>query len=491
MKRGEKGGRRSHGVRLMLAAAAALAILSGCGATAQKEPEAWLSYPGKGFDNSDTWRAACVRVETARQELIEEQEALAAFQERMPSMKPELPDKGMQLSDFVPAGWELMDCVELDFNEDSVTDYVGVLQVVREEGYEGEYWQYPRILFAIASSAAGGYTLSFQDVNLIRTANEGGVFGDPYLPLAAEGASFSTFSYGGSAWKWGEVYTYTYKSGTWYLTQSETWYGYGGYITSYEENDWEKGVGLRKARSSEWADMEAVWESWETIDEETEPPYDLVYQIALDEAPTLEQAGMRWWLAPDRITDWTVSAVVLAEGVSVPADKIELPEDAYIRENDENGGLYTFSDEDTGKYYLALYRWQDRELHILCESETGIDDMAIYRDKIYYTAEIIEEVAYKTVREGVERTEQRPDTVGITLYRMNMDGTGKETVFEYRYPVADGEIMEAAPPYIALIYEIGGGEIVAEVYIGDGPHPFYRMKLDGSGLRRIGQIPKE
>lgn len=488
MKREETGGRRGQGVRLMLAAAAALASLSGCGATAQKKPETWLSYPGKGFDNSDTWRAACVRVEAARQELIEEQEALAAFKERMPPMKPALPDKGMQLSDFVPADWALMDCVELDFNRDGVTDYVGVLQVVPEEGYAGYYWQYPRILFAVAGSADGGYALSFEDVNLIRTSDEGGVFGDPYLPLTAEGASFTTASYGGSAWKWGEFYTYTYKAGTWYLTQSETWYGYGGYITSYEENDWEKGIGLRKERSSDWADMDAAWE---TMEEGKEPPYDLVYKILLDEAPTLEQAGMRWWLAPDRITDWEVSAVALAEGVSVSEDKIKLPEKAYFQDNDENGGLYTFSDEDSGKYYLALYRWQDKALTVLLEAEAGIDDLKLYRDKIYYTTEIIEEVTYKIVRDGVERTEQGPDTVGIVLCRMNMDGSGKETVFEYRYPGADEEIMECRPPYIALIYEIGGGEIVAEVYIGDGPHPFYRMNMDGSGLRQIGQVPKE
>lgn len=491
MRREEAGGLYGRRIRRMFAAAAASALLTGCGTTAVKSPEALSGSMGKGYDSYDTWEAECAQIEAARQELIREQEELAAFRERMPAMNPALPDSGAAPADFAPAGWELKDCAELDFNEDGVTDYVGVLQVVREAGYEGEYWQYPRILFGVASSADGGYTLSFQDVNLIRTANEGGVFGDPYLPLEAEGTSFSTFSYGGSAWKWAEVFTYTYKSGTWYLTQSETWYGYGGYTTSYEADDWEKGVGLRKQRSSEWADMEAAWESWENMDEETEPPYDIVYEISLDEAPTLAQAGMRWWLASDRITDWTVSAIVPAEGVSVPEDKIELPEDAYIRENDENGGLYTFFDEDSGKYYLALYRWQDRELRILCESETGIVDLAIYGDKIYYTTEIIEEVAYKTVRDGVERTVQGPDTVGIVLHRMNTDGTGTETVFEYRYPGADEELMEGAPPYIALIYEISGGEIVAEVYIGDEPHPFYRMNMDGSRLRRIGQIPKE
>ena len=46
-------------------------------------------------------------------------------------------------------------------------------------------------------------------------------------------------------------------------------------------------------------------------------------------------------------------------------------------------------------------------------------------------------------------------------------------------------------PYLALIYEISGDEIVAEVYVGNEPHPVCRMNCDGSGLRWIGQIPAE
>ena len=44
-------------------------------------------------------------------------------------------------------------------------------------------------------------------------------------------------------------------------------------------------------------------------------------------------------------------------------------------------------------------------------------------------------------------------------------------------------------PLLLLIYEISGDEIVAEVYVGNEPHPVYRMKTDGSGVQQIGQIP--
>ena len=77
----------------------------------------------------------------------------------------------------------------------------------------------------------------------------------------------------------------------------------------------------------------------------------------------------------------------------------------------------------------------------------------------------------------------------VRLNRIAPEGTGKETIFTYRYPEEEQEIRESRIPYLALIYEIGGDEIIAEVYIGGKPHPFYRMKTDGSGATKIGQVP--
>lgn len=78
----------------------------------------------------------------------------------------------------------------------------------------------------------------------------------------------------------------------------------------------------------------------------------------------------------------------------------------------------------------------------------------------------------------------------LRLNRMEADGTGKEVIFEYRYLDTVPEIMESRLPYLSMLYEISGGEIVVEVYLGGEAHPFYRMKTDGSGQERIGQVPK-
>lgn len=378
-------------------------------------------------------------------------------------------------------GWELLDSAELDFNEDGIPDYVGVLDNFSQE--EGSF--YPRILFAIESTEQDGYRLSFQDANLIRTRSEGGVFGDPYLPMTAEGTSFTTNSYGGSAWRWGESKTYTYQEGTWYLTFSEEFYGYDDFTTSEEINNWETGVGIRRKRSDDFDEMEKYWEG-------EKEGYDIEYEIALEEPLTLYQAGMRWWLSTDRRTDWEVTSVKIAEDVEISEDQVVYPSQGFGGYHDEDGIFYGFSAPDSRTSYLARYSFEDHSLSVLAESEGAIDylDLEYYKGKIYYTTDIFEEVTYRTKREesGLIKEEQM---VGFTLNRMNADGTEKEEIFEYRYPGAEQEIMEFEPPYLALNYEISRDEIIIEVYVGSGePHPFYRMNVDGSGQRQIGQVPR-
>lgn len=190
---------------------------------------------------------------------------------------------------------------------------------------------------------------------------KGGVYGDPYLPLTAEGTSFTTHAYGGSAWRWSERYTYTYREGEWWLASSESTYGFYDYITDYEKNDWESGIGIRKERGSEFSDMDENMAMTENGD--LEPiAYDLEYEVPLDEQMTLEQAGKRWWLAPERVTDWEVKETIIAADVDIAADRIKPPEETFTDYCDENCLLYTFrADQDTdgSPYYLAMYGWQE------------------------------------------------------------------------------------------------------------------------------------
>lgn len=396
-----------------------------------------------------------------------ESETEQASPEQTSRSTPTLPAAGCELSDFVPEDWELMDSVELDYNGDGVTDYVGVLEVPDD----GENWMDStafRILFAIVSEGPEQYRLDFQNESLIHTWDEGGPFGDPYERLTAEGNSFTVSAYGGSSWKWSEMYTYTYRDGTWYLTWSEEYSMFGRYTVDDVIDDWEKGVRTRKMRSTDF-DAEKVWMMEE---EEMEAAgYDLEYEMRLDEPPTLYQASKRWCSALDRVTDWEVREIVFAEGVELSREMIIMPGNVLLYRDDyhdENGVLYTFycgGQDDQRKHYLAMYCWQDKSLNVLAEEDAPISDsIKAYGDNIYYST------ACKSV----------DDDVVYQLNRINMDGTGKETVFETPYEDRSINIMD-----------ISGGEIIAELCDPWEPNLVYRMDVDGGNPRQIGQIPKE
>lgn len=409
-----------------------------------------------------------------------------AEQTKEQSDLPEVPSFGSQMSDFVPDGWILMDSVMLDFNQDGIADYVGVLENVNfTEMYEdnGHLLSFPRILFAIASEGENQYRLDFQDMNLIRNYYEGGTFGDPYEPLTAAGTSFTTHSFGGSAWKWSEAYTYTYKEGIWYLTSSETINSYGAYITDHCINDYESGVGIRSSRSSDFGEMN----DFENGDYEED--YDVTYEISLDEPLTISQAGLRWWLSTDRVAEWPVEAVEIMEGAELSENMVKLPEYAGRFDYcDENYLLYTFTSAEnhSAGYYLALYRRQDKTVSVIGMEDSYIDSSMVYKDKIYYYTDMVENITIHNSEGNITKKDSR---VGVRLFCMNLDGTDKKEVFAYRLPGTENE-MRKEPPYLSLIYDISGDEIIVQVYIEDCPDPFYRMKLDGSGVSLIGYEPK-
>lgn len=353
-----------------------------------------------------------------------------------------------------------------------------------------------RVLFAIASDGEGQYLLDFQDANLIRARTEGGMMGDPYDGLEGSGTSFTTYAEGGSSDKWTESRTYTYRDGTWYLTASEDAYGYELNVDDYRKDDWDSGIRICKTRGR------TSGGPWETVHDPG--VYELEYEMRLDEPLTLYQASRRWWLSQERITDWEVRDIVFAEGIELSEDRIRKPGNTYYYPGcmDENYALYTFSDKESEKDYLALYNWRDRTLAVLSAEENPADSsynmmeaIGIYQDKVYYSTAILDLIRYKSTYKGETRIIEDKDVVGQKVVRMNLDGTGKETIFTYMYPGTDQPVLEEAPPYLSITdTQISGGEIVLGAYIGmDGGdyNLYYRMNVDGSELREMGQVSHE
>lgn len=404
--------------------------------------------------------------------------------EDTPKAVPQLPGAGKKLEDFVPEGWEIYDSVELDFNGDGLVDCVGILREtdmdVVEYAWNSE--EFPRILFALAGDGTAGYRLDFQDNSLIR--DRGG-------DLTAEGASFTTHTVSGSMLRWSPDHpndtraekenTYTWSEGSWRQTLSEEYYGYGDYITEYVKNDWKNGVKIRKKRSPALEEIEKNYKLEEYENRES-IVYDVTYELALEEGPfTLKELERQRGLSPYHVIGWDVEKVVFAEGVDLSEDMVKMPDEelpGVSCEWNENYVLYAFSsdsDTDGEVYYIAMYCRQDKTLSVSVMEESEIDDIHCYKGKIYY--------AVKS-REGEA-------VVGVRLNRVDLDKSGKETIFEYRYPKTERKMMENEMSSLGLYFEIGGDEIVAQVYTGGGnPTPFYRMKTDGSGLEEIGQIPK-
>lgn len=423
----------------------------------------------------------------------EEEEQQEAY---IGSIEPELPATGTQLSDFVAEGWEIRDSVELDFNEDGIVDYVGVQEVPLDKERD-EWWNELslRVLFAIASEGEGQYHLDFQDANLIRARTEGGMNGDPYDGIEGSGTSFTTYASGGSSDKWSESRTYTYRDGTWYLTASEDAYGYAWNVDDYRKDDWDSGIRICKTRGRTCNQPSEI----------VHDPgvYELEYEMRLDEPLTLYQASRRWWLSQERITDWEVRDIVFAEGIELPDDRIRKPENVYYDtgQMDENYALYTFWDKESEKAYLALCSWQDRTLAVLSAEENPsdssykmMDAIGIYQDKVYYSTAILDLIRYKSTYKGETRIIEDKVIVGQKVVRMNLDGTEKETIFTYMYPGTDQPVLEEYPFLFIIDTQISGGEIVLGVSIGDlrdEYYSYYRMNVDGSELREMGQFPAE
>lgn len=486
--------KRKH-IFLSVVIEAYIIFLTGCGSSS-------ISDPMETANISDTGSEESGMTETETDTAVLSEKSQSETEEKpddTPIEVPQLPRTGEKLEDFVPKGWELLDSVELDFNEDGIFDYVGVLQDASMENIIDFMQQedYQWILFAIAGDGTKGYCLDFQDSKLI---NDYGV------TLTAEKTAFTVHGTYGTMLGWSLDHpndsrgtdddTYTYRDGDWWHTLSERTYGFGDYITDYSRDDWESGVGIRKSRSSAFEDIEKNYKFGEYENRES-IEYDVVYEVALDEPLTLEQISKQRELSPYGVRDWEVDEIAFAADVALSEDMVKSPDESLsscLLYWDENCVLYVFHtdpDTDEGFYCLAMYDRQDRKVTVLAKEESEIDYQKLYKGKIYYSTEIVENVTYKMTESGKGQLTEEEAVVGIRLGRMNPDGTEKEAIFEYRYPKTEQDVLEDRVPYLGLIYEISGDEIVAEVYIGDEQHPFYRMHTDGSKCKKIGQMPKE
>lgn len=385
---------------------------------------------------------------------------------------PDLPDSIKNIKEIAREGWSALDFLENDFNKDGLQDIVGVLDhpVIDEK-------MYPRILFVYFNNG-NEYNLNLMNPYLIRNRDEGGIYGDPYQELTASKNTFTTNTYGGSAWRWSENHTFEFKNGQWFLLSVEHGYGYGPFETSYEYDNFKSGIGFRRDTQES---------------PEKKKPKRLEYQVKLDQQPLLEDFAYTIFLSEERIHAPEIKSIGYNAGITYfEGDYPELSESNMLARNKEYIVYEINQTEDIA--FIGVYTFTNKNLQIIArydakdQNEEEFSDFtaAIYKDKLYYVEGISRVIS---IQEEGKILEQR-DIVAVQLVSMKLDGSEKKVIFKANHPqYKENEINENGLGYLSLIYEITGNEIIVQVY-GGRNHPYYKMNLQGGERRLIGSLPR-
>lgn len=175
-----------------------------------------------------------------------------------PAPKQELPLGAMLLLELEETD-RVMDKATGDLNGDGVEDWAVVAERPSKAEEPGEYFtDAPRTLAILLGDGKGGFYLGQTNDHFIRRDTQGGVFGDPYEGIYIQNGELHYKDYGGSAWKWGNDYAFSWQGDGLALTGLETMSRYGerGVTESYDflageytqrafsEGAWDCGTGL-------------------------------------------------------------------------------------------------------------------------------------------------------------------------------------------------------------------------------------------------------
>lgn len=196
-----------------------------------------------------------------------------------PPPKQELPLGAMLLLELEETD-RVMDKATGDLNGDGVEDWAVVAERPSKAEEPGEYFtDAPRTLAILLGDGKGGFYLGQTNDHFIRRDTQGGVFGDPYEGIYIQNGELHYKDYGGSAWKWGNDYAFSWQGDGLALTGLETMSRYGerGVTESYDflageytqrafsEGAWDCGTGLlwEQDISAEFLRLEDMPNAWE------------------------------------------------------------------------------------------------------------------------------------------------------------------------------------------------------------------------------------
>lgn len=125
------------------------------------------------------------------------------------------------LRPFIPQGYEWLDFAEGYLDKDNKKDAILILKVIGEDSITTTDLQRPFLI--LIRQPEGNLKLEKRNDNLVMCRSCGGVFGDPYENTEIKNNGFTISFYGGSNWRWGYDYQFSYNPAKhdWYLTREK------------------------------------------------------------------------------------------------------------------------------------------------------------------------------------------------------------------------------------------------------------------------------
>lgn len=170
------------------------------------------------FILSCTIISACKNASKAEKTDVEKVKEILKSKAKV-EMEKEVSSAKMNLDQFVPEGFSILDTTKGNLNLDEFPDYALVLKNNKEDEENGA--EFVRPLLLIAGNADRSLTLAARNDRVVFCKICGGVFGDPFDGIIIKNGFISVEHYGGSNWRWTRIITFRYskEDKTWLLSR--------------------------------------------------------------------------------------------------------------------------------------------------------------------------------------------------------------------------------------------------------------------------------
>ncbi|GAB5466056.1 MAG: hypothetical protein Kapaf2KO_14920 [Candidatus Kapaibacteriales bacterium] len=140
------------------------------------------------------------------------------------------PNSIEDLSKFIIKGYEILDSVHTDINENNIEDVILVLKMKGEDTIPSESI---RPVLLLRRNNNGILSLARQNDSTVYCYSCGGIMGDPYIGIFSKNGIFTIQHYGGSAWRWSREITFKYSK------NEDEWFLHKVYSDSFHASDYE------------------------------------------------------------------------------------------------------------------------------------------------------------------------------------------------------------------------------------------------------------